>query len=75
MQSTDMRDEDPDQILACSPVLQMLALTLSKWPQQISLCSKSAPLDMLGYLDPTVYQRQIGNIVINVLVTFSSKFH
>ncbi|GJN18477.1 hypothetical protein PR202_gb05643 [Eleusine coracana subsp. coracana] len=41
MQNTSMRDEDLDHILACSPVLQILALKLSKNPQRIRLRSKS----------------------------------
>ncbi|GJM94005.1 hypothetical protein PR202_ga10614 [Eleusine coracana subsp. coracana] len=41
MQNTSMRDEDLDHILACSPVLQILALKLSKSPERIRLRSKS----------------------------------
>ncbi|GJM94006.1 hypothetical protein PR202_ga10615 [Eleusine coracana subsp. coracana] len=41
MQYSSMRDQDLDHILACSPVLQILTLSFSKYPQRIRLRSKS----------------------------------
>ncbi|TVU34398.1 hypothetical protein EJB05_16230, partial [Eragrostis curvula] len=114
MQHTNMRDEDLDHMLSCSPVLEILALILSQFPGRIRLRSQSlkcmllwmyfaeevavvdapclqrlilwmawagnlrddhrplmvkihrAPnLSVLGFLEPSVHQLQIGNIVIN----------
>ncbi|TVU34403.1 hypothetical protein EJB05_16235, partial [Eragrostis curvula] len=41
LQNTSMMDLDLDHMLACSPALQILSLTLSKFPQRIRLRSQS----------------------------------
>ncbi|CAO2183459.1 unnamed protein product [Urochloa humidicola] len=38
---TNMRDKDLDHMLSCSPVLEILALALSKYPKRIRLKSQS----------------------------------